>query len=298
MRVLITGREGQLARSLLVRGAGAPGIELVALGRPELDLERPETIEPAISAAAPEIVVAAAAYTAVDQAEDEPERAFRVNGEAAGEVAAAARRCGARLIHVSTDFVFDGEAAAPYREEDPTGPVSVYGRSKLDGERRVLAAGGDCAIVRTAWVYSPYGRNFVRTMLRVAAGRDEVRVVADQRGSPTSAWDLADGLLHMIRAWSDGAAPARLYHLAGSSAGSWFEVAERVFAARRATGRPTAPLVPVTTADWPVKARRPAYSALDSRAFERDFGFAMPDWRGSVDAVAAKLLETEDNHGG
>jgi dTDP-4-dehydrorhamnose reductase len=291
MRILVTGREGQLARSLAERAAALPGLSLEAVGRPELDLERPESIEAAIAARAPDVVVNAAAYTAVDQAEDEPERAFRINGAGAGEVAAAARRAGARIIQVSTDYVFDGTGKGTYAESAPTRPIGVYGRSKLEGEQRVAQANPDHVILRTAWVYGAYGRNFVKTMLGAAARRDELGVVADQRGNPTASDDLADGILAAVAAWRDRprAGLGGTYHLAGTGEASWFDFAAAVFEEAARHGLPTAAVRPIGTADWPTRAARPANSALDSSRFAAEFDYRAPPWRQSTAAVVAKL---------
>ena len=199
MRLAVTGREGQVATALARAGALA-GIEVVRLGRPELDLERPETIAPALQAVRPDVVVSAAAYTAVDQAESEPERARRINAQAPGVLAEAAARLGAPIVHLSTDYVFDGEKRAPYTEADATGPVTVYGATKLQGEQAVAAGHPRHVILRTAWVYAPWGKNFVRTMLRLAEAREEVGVVADQHGCPTYAPDIADAVLAIAAA--------------------------------------------------------------------------------------------------
>ena len=190
MRIVVTGREGQVARSLSEIGPGR-GHEIVPLGRPTLDLLDPATIGPAIRAARPDAVINAGAYTAVDRAETEPEIAEAVNGRGAGVVAEVARDLGVPILQVSTDYVFDGTKPTPYVENDPTGPLGAYGRSKLLGEHLVAEANPRHAILRTAWVYAPFGANFVRTMLRLAATRDEVGVVADQLGCPTSALDIA-----------------------------------------------------------------------------------------------------------
>ena len=294
MRVLVTGREGQLARSLAERASALPGLSLQAVGRPELDLERPESIAAAIAAAAPDLVVNAAAYTAVDQAEDEPERAFRINGAAAGEVAAAARRAGARIIQVSTDYVFDGTGTGAYDESAPTRPLGVYGRSKLEGELSVAEANPDHVVLRTAWVYSAHGRNFVRTMLGAAVKRDELEVVADQRGNPTAAGDIADGIFALAAAWRDR---PRLglggtYHLAGGGEASWFDFAAAIFEEAARHGLPTAAVKPIRTADWPTRAARPANSVLDSGRFAADFGYRAPPWRQSTAAVVAELAGT------
>lgn len=291
MRVLVTGREGQLARSLAKRGATMPGVRVGPVGRPELDLERPDSIAAAIAAASPDIVVNAAAYTAVDQAEEESERAFRVNGAAAGEVAAAARRAGARVIQVSTDYVFDGTSEGAYAETAPTSPLGVYGRSKLEGERLVAEANPDHVVLRTAWVYSPYGRNFVKTMLGAAVQRDVLGVVADQRGSPTASDDIADAILVLAAAWRDR---PRLglggtYHLAGTGEASWFDFASAIFEEAAGHGLPTAAVNPIRTSEWPTRAARPANSVLDSRRFAADFGYRAPHWRQSTAAVVAEL---------
>ncbi|TIM17034.1 MAG: dTDP-4-dehydrorhamnose reductase, partial [Mesorhizobium sp.] len=185
MRLVVTGRDGQVAASLLEAGPAAAGVEVIAIGRPQLDLARPDTVIEAIAAAKPDIVVSAAAYTAVDQAEDEPDLAFAVNAVGAGKVAQAASRLGVPVIHLSTDYVFDGTKDAAYVETDATAPRSVYGASKLAGEQAVASANPHHLILRTAWVYSPFGKNFVKTMLRLAADRDEIAVVADQWGNPT-----------------------------------------------------------------------------------------------------------------
>jgi dTDP-4-dehydrorhamnose reductase len=190
MRILVTGREGQVVRALIERGTSA-GHDIIPLGRPLLDLaSNAETIARAVSTARPDAIVSAAAYTAVDQAEIEPERAFAINAGGAGAVAAAASSLGVPLVHLSTDYVFNGEKEGAYIESDVTGPTGVYGRTKLAGEQAVMAAHHDVAILRTAWVYSPFGPNFVKTMLRLAAEREAVGVVADQFGNPTSALDM------------------------------------------------------------------------------------------------------------
>lgn len=292
---MVTGQQGQLVQSLMERASQFPELAVVAVGRPQLDLSRPETIAAAIAAAAPDVVVNAAAYTAVDQAEDEPEAAFRINGEAAGEVAAAARATGARMIQVSTDYVFDGRAEVPYAVGAATNPTGVYGCSKLDGERRVLAKHPQAVIVRIAWVYSPFGRNFVRTMLALAETRDALTVVADQHGNPSSALDIADGLLTMARSWAQGgdAGFGGTYHLAGTGRASWFDLAEALFAESRAGGGPSAKVTPVGTADYPTRATRPPNSQLDCTGFKRDFGYRMPDWRQALAPVVGRLLNGE-----
>ncbi len=283
MKVLVTGREGQLVRSLRERGAGH---DILALGRPELDLEVAGSARAAILAHRPDVVINAAAYTNVDAAEDDVARATRINGEAAGEVAAAARDVGAPVIQISTDYVFDGNAVGAYAEDAATNPVGAYGRSKLLGELRVRDANPDHAIVRTAWVYSPFGRNFVKTMMTLARTRDTVSVVADQRGNPTSALDLADGLLALLDSRVSGGAT---YHLAGTGDATWFDLAEHVFAECSRLGLPSATVTPVGTADYPTKATRPANSMLNSGRFAAAIGYAAPAWRESVAATVERL---------
>jgi dTDP-4-dehydrorhamnose reductase len=291
MKVLVTGREGQLVRSLIERSQNRDGISLAALGRPDLDLGTPGSAADAIARFAPDVVINAAAYTAVDQAEDEPDAAFRINGDAAGEVAAAARKAGARIIHISTDYVFDGQGEGAYAEDAPVCPLGVYGRSKLAGEEQVRSNNPDHVIVRTAWVYSPFGKNFLKTMVALGQTRDLVTVVADQYGNPTSALDLADGLLAIIDRWSGGETVGlgETYHLAGTGFASWYEFAGTIFAELRALGLPSAEVQPLRTVDWPTKAVRPQNSRLDGSKFRRDIGFAMPDWQASTREVIARL---------
>lgn len=293
MRLAVTGRNGQVAMSLVERAAGRPDVTVIAVGRPDLDLAAPDTVAPALAAAAPDVIVSAAAYTAVDRAEDEPDRAFAVNEEGARHVAAAAARLGVPVIHLSTDYVFDGEANRPYREDDAVAPRGVYGASKLAGERAVAAANPRHLILRTAWVYSPFGGNFVKTMLRLAGERDALSVVADQHGNPTSALDIADGVLAAAAAMvaADGRpAPCGLYHLAGSGTASWADFARFVLAASAALGGPTAPVRDIATSEFPTRAVRPANSRLDTARFAADFGWTAPPWQRSAEAVVRRLL--------
>jgi dTDP-4-dehydrorhamnose reductase len=291
MRVLVTGREGQVVRALLERGAGVPGLELIAVGRPELDLAEAGSGAAAVRRIAPDVVISAAAYTAVDQAEDEPDLANRVNGDAPGELAAAAREIGAPIIHLSTDYVFDGCKPEPYREEDPVGPIGAYGRSKLLGEEQVRAENPDHLIVRTAWVYSPWGKNFVKTMMALARSRDQVNVVADQRGNPTSALDIADGVLAVLSSWAnaDRKGLGRTFHLAGTGNTNWCHLAAHVFAECARLGMASAAARPIATADFPTKAARPPNSMLDSARFAETFGYAAPSWQQSVRRVVERL---------
>jgi dTDP-4-dehydrorhamnose reductase len=292
MKVLVIGSSGQLAKSLAERARGRAGIEFRVIGRPDADLEVPGSAASAIVAAEPDVVINAAAYTAVDLAEDEPDRAFRVNADAAGEVAAATAGK-ARLIHISTDYVFDGRADGAYAEDAEPNPLNVYGRSKLAGEANVRSANADHLIVRTSWVYSPFGRNFVTTMMAAAEGKDNLTVVDDQRGCPTSALDLAEGILRVIDVWNGGsrAGLGQTYHLVGTGSTSWRGFAQAIMDERRTHGLKTAAVAPIHTKDWPTRAERPRNSTLDSGKFLRDFGFALPQWRSSVADVVGRLAK-------
>jgi dTDP-4-dehydrorhamnose reductase len=293
MRVLVTGADGQLTRSLVERSAAHPEIEIIAVGRPQLDLEIPESGARTIADVRPDAVINAAAYTAVDQAEDDPERAHRINAEAAGEIAAAAERIGARMVQISTDYVFDGRVAGPYAEDAQPNPLGAYGRSKLAGEEAVRAANREHLILRTAWVYSPFGNNFVKTMMSAATTRDTLTVVDDQRGSPSSALDLADGLLRILEVWRERETTGLggTYHLAGTGSTTWCGFARAIMAECRKRGLPAAEVRPIATRDWPTRAARPANSVMSSAKFSRDFGFAMPRWEESLAAVVERLAE-------
>jgi dTDP-4-dehydrorhamnose reductase len=296
VRLVVTGREGQVASSLVERARTHPDIEVVALGRPEFDLAKPETIAPALMAVRPDLVVSAAAYTAVDQAEDEPDLAFAVNGSGAGHVAAAAAWIGVPVVHLSTDYVFDGSGEGAYAEEDEPAPRSVYGASKLAGERAVAMANQRHLILRTAWVYSPFGKNFVKTMLRLAVERDEVAVVADQWGNPTSALDIADAILQVaaVLHGDKNFDAFGVYHLAGTGETSWSGFARHVLDTSRALGGPYAAVKDLTTCDYPTKARRPANSRLSTAKFASVFGWAAPDWQQSTKLVVRRILEGGD----
>ncbi|MCZ8543092.1 dTDP-4-dehydrorhamnose reductase [Mesorhizobium qingshengii] len=292
MRLVVTGREGQVAASLLEAGQGRAGLEIIAIGRPELDLARPDTVIDAIVAAQPDMVVSAAAYTAVDQAEDEPDLAFAVNATGAGKVAQAAARLGVPVIHLSTDYVFDGSKDSAYVETDATAPLGVYGASKLAGEQAVAAANPRHLILRTAWVYSPFGRNFVKTMLRLAADRDEIAVVADQWGNPTSALDIADAILHaaaMLHGDKRFGAFG-IYHLVGTGETNWSGFARHILDTSQAFDGPWARVRDIATMDYPTKARRPASSRLSSAKFASTFGWTAPEWRQSTEKVVRRLL--------
>lgn len=292
LRIAVTGKSGQVVTALIERGAAA-GHEIIALGRPELDLTDPTTVASVLQAVVPDVVVSAAAYTAVDKAEIEADLAHAVNNAGAGAVARAAKALGVPMVHVSTDYVFDGMLDRPYVESDATGPTGVYGASKLAGEQAVLAEHGDnVAVLRVAWVYSPFGGNFVKTMLRLAGDRDEVSVVADQIGNPTSALDIADGIL-LVAANLVGSEDPTLrgvFHMTASGEASWADFATGIFAAAAARGGPFAYVKPITTAEYPTPATRPANSRLDCVRIAQIHGVMLPDWRASLDTVVARLI--------
>jgi dTDP-4-dehydrorhamnose reductase len=290
--MVVTGRNGQIVRSLADRARGS-AFEVVPLGRPKLDLTASEeAIISAIEAARPDIVISAAAYTAVDKAESEPELAFAINEAGARVVARAAQSLGVPLIHLSTDYVFDGTKALPYAENNPPNPTGVYGSSKLAGEQAVLAEHDNCAVLRTAWVYSTFGSNFVKTMLRLASDRDEIGVVADQRGNPTNALDIADGILAVASNLVTGTDPAQrgIFHMSAHEEASWAEFAEAIFAASADAGGPAASVRRITTADYPTPARRPVNSRLDCAKIDRVHGVRLPSWRQSLPPVVGQLV--------
>ena len=292
MRIVVTGREGQVARSLLEAAQPRKGVEVIAIGRPQFDLARPDGVAEALEASRPDLVVSAAAYTAVDQAEHEPEAAFAVNAVGAGKVAEATARLGVPIIHLSTDYVFDGTADRAYVETDPTAPCSVYGASKLAGEQAVAVSNPRHLILRTAWVYSPFGKNFVKTILRLATERDEIAVVADQWGNPTSALDIADAILWAsAKLAGDGSFSAfGTYHLAGTGETNWSGFARHILDTSRASGGPWARVRDIATGEYPTKASRPANSQLSSAKFAGMFGWAAPKWRESAERVVRCII--------
>ena len=294
MRIAVTGTRGQVVTSLLERGPAA-GHEVIAVGRPTLDLADPATVLPTLAAARPDAIVSAAAWTAVDKAESDAEAAHAVNAVGAGAVAEAAAKLGVPLVHLSTDYVFDGTLDRPWREDDPTGPTGVYGATKLAGEQAVLAAHPDSAILRTAWVYSPFGANFVRTMLRLAETRDALGVVGDQVGNPTSALDIADGVLRVAANLAGGNDPAQrgTFHMTAQGEASWADFARAIFAASAEQGGPTARVNAITTADYPTPATRPANSRLDCGRIAQAHGVALPRWQDALPPVVARLLAAQ-----
>lgn len=251
-----------------------------------VDFDRPDSLPALISRVSPDVVVNAAAYTAVDRAESEPETAFRANAEAPGKLAEACAASDAMLVHYSTDYVFDGQGARPYREEDPTAPLGVYGVSKLAGERAIEASGCRRFVFRTAWVYGNHGANFMRTMLRLGSEREELRVVADQIGTPTPAALIADVTARIIGSSSQAYGT---FHLTARGQTSWHAFAVEIFesAQRRGLLAKAPRVLPIATAEYPTPAKRPAYSCLDTSALQNTFGIALPDWKLGLERVFA-----------
>ena len=287
MKALVTGAGGQLATELLA--APPRGWTVEALSEVELDIRDLAAVRAAVTTSAPDVVLNAAAYTAVDKAESDSELAYAVNRDGAANLALAATQAGARFAHVSTDFVFDGAASRPYRPDDATGPLGVYGASKLAGETAVLEHAPQALILRTAWVYSPHGGNFLKTMLRLMAERGEVRVVADQVGTPTSATTLAAALWGLAVAGEIG-----LHHHTDAGVASWYDFAQAIGEDGHAAGllAATPRVIPIRTEDYPTPARRPAYRVLDKTSTWEALGGPFPHWRAALREVLARMAAT------
>ena len=292
--IFVAGGTGQLARSLQTV-AHQRKLQLVAVARPKLDLTDGNSIERTVDACRPRAIVNAAAYTYVDKAESEMDLAFKINRDGAGHLARVAERVGVPFIHVSTDYVFDGNSQMPYTEDDRPSPLGIYGRSKRDGEIAVLGLYPKAVVVRTSWVYSPYGQNFVKTMLRLAETRDHVRVVNDQHGAPTLAEDLAQAIIEIIEQIERKPAEnlGGIYHIAGTGNTTWYEFARAVFEGWARRGRRIPTLEPITTADYPTPARRPANSQLDCSKAARVFGIHLPHWRQALERCLDELAVGE-----
>jgi len=292
MKILLLGGNGQVGREL--RRSLPPLGQLIVATRDgagadvSADFDRPESLGGMVADIAPEVVVNAAAYTAVDKAETDSDAAFRINAEAPATIAEACRAIDALLVHYSTDYVFDGQATKPYRENDATAPLGVYGASKLAGERAIGDSGARHAILRTAWVYAAHGKNFLLTMLRLAAERGELQVVADQFGAPTPAAWIADATTELLR---HGIAASGTWHLTSRGETNWHEFAEAIMDDAHSLGllRQMPRVLPITTAEYPTHARRPTYSVLDTTRLQRDFGIVPPDWRDGLTRTLREL---------
>ncbi|MDB5480545.1 MAG: rmlD [Caulobacteraceae bacterium] len=285
MKALVTGAGGQLATELMA--APPDGWAVEAISELELDIRDFDAVRAAVKRSSPDLILNAAAYTAVDRAEAEPEIAWAVNRDGAEHLARAAVEVGARFAHVSTDFVFDGHASRAYRPDDAPAPLGVYGASKRDGEIAVQAAAPKSLILRTAWVYSPHGGNFLKTMLRLMAERGEVRVVADQIGTPTSATTLAETLWGLCLAGAEG-----IHHHTDAGVASWYDFAQAIgedaHAAGLLKGEPR--VLPIRTEDYPTPARRPAFSVLDNTSTWTLLGRPSPHWRSALRTVLGRLV--------
>ena len=292
-RILVTGRGGQLATGLEA-ALSAEGFQPLVIGRPAFDFHIPETIIAAFQALTPDAVVNCAAWTAVDAAEEDEQSAFRANALGPALLGRLTREAGIPIIQISTDYVFDGQKGAPYLESDLPNPLGAYGRTKIAGEWAAKAANPHCIVLRTAWVFAPIGRNFLRTMLALGADRPELRVVADQWGSPTAAPDLADAIAAILvrirdQGWRDDFAGT--YHATGGGFTNWHSFAEAIFteAARHGALRPK--VHAITTADYPTKAKRPADGRLDNGKLAHVFGVALPPWEAGLARVMAALRQ-------
>ena len=283
--VLVTGSRGQLGDAIRRRIDRLPAYTFTLTDIDELDLCDKKAVLDFVRRGRYAYIINCAAYTAVDRAESDAERCLSINRDAVGHLATAAREVGARIIHISTDYVFDGRATRPYREDDTPSPTSVYGRTKLAGEQILLRElSTDAVILRTAWLYSEVGNNFVKTMLRLGAERPEIRVVNDQLGSPTYAGDLAEAVLHILTAptFHPG-----IYHYTNEGTCSWYDFARHILA----TAHPTCTVHPIPTADYPTPAARPAYSVLDKTRIRTVYGLSIPRWQDSLDRCLQHLMD-------
>jgi len=282
MKVLVFGETGQVATALQHR---AGDIDVICLGRDQADLGSPDMLRAAIEATDADVIINAAAYTAVDKAETDSDHAEQVNHLAVGTMARAAAKRGLPFLHISTDYVFPGDGDQPWQPDNETGAISVYGATKRRGEEAIEMAGGTYAILRTSWVVSATGNNFVKTMLRLGAERDALTIIDDQVGGPTAANDIADALLVMAKAYADGRSQSGIYHFSGSPDCTWAGFAREIFAQAGITCTVT----PIPTTDYPTPAARPLNSRLDCTTLETDFGIMRPDWRVSLTQILKDL---------
>jgi dTDP-4-dehydrorhamnose reductase len=298
MRVYVIGSEGQVARSLREAGQFDGDITVECSSRPLVDVVRPESVEQALAAFAPDLVVNPAAYTAVDRAESEAELAFSINRDGAASVAMATKRMDIPLIHLSTDYVYDGKKAGRYVETDPVAPKGVYGRSKLEGETAVSSANARSIILRTSWVYAPFGTNFVRTMIRLASERDRLGVVNDQIGCPTYAPDIAQAIVSIAKTigssgWQSNF--AGVTHVAGPEDVTWCAFAQNIMDILRARGRRAPEIDAISTAEYPTAAERPANSRLDCARLFSVFNLRLPALSRSLQACVDRILDSSNN---
>lgn len=292
MKLLVIGRSGQVAQALAACG-NPGGQKIVTLGRPDVDVVKPDTLRAAMQNHQPDVVVNAAAYTAVDQAEAEPGQAYAVNETGAENVATVCAENECPLIHISTDYVFDGSKSTPYCETDPVAPLGVYGQSKYAGEQRVAENCPHHVILRTAWVYSPYGKNFIKTMLRLAQDRSELSVVSDQIGSPTYAPHLAEAIVAVADILCRDGSDVRwgVYHAAGQGDASWYDVAQKTFDVATSLGGARAEVLPIPSSDYPTPAQRPANSRLNCESLKKNFAITLADWQLGIETCVRQLVK-------
>jgi dTDP-4-dehydrorhamnose reductase len=288
--ILVFGAGGLLGRAIISAKA-LSGLNVVGLRHAEADITDAAGVERIVAQVRPAVIVNAAGYAAVDRAESEPDLAFAVNADGAGNLAAAARGAGASLVHLSTDYVFDGAKRSPYREDHPTSPINAYGQSKAAGERAVREATDRHVIVRTAWLYGRHGKSFVSTMLKFAADRDDVNVVDDQRGTPTSAADLSDAILAIAARIAAGGAEYGTFHFTNAGETTWHGLAGRVFAELSRRGLKAPRLNAIPTSAYPTQARRPAYSVLDCTRIGRAYGIVPRPWEAALDDELAAMID-------
>ncbi|MGQ0738891.1 MAG: dTDP-4-dehydrorhamnose reductase [Bacteroidota bacterium] len=279
---MVTGSNGQLGKELKKLAPDLHQFEFIFLSKEDLPIHHFEMVRQYFKVYHPAYIINCAAYTAVDRAETEKEKAFQINGEAVGVLAAVCKEHNTKLLHFSTDYVFDGTARTPYREDSPTNPQAVYGASKLEGEKQALQFNPDAIIIRTSWVYSEFGKNFVRTMVKLMSEKKEIKVVDDQLGSPTYAADLAEAVLQIISSgnWKPG-----IYHYCNDGVISWYDLAVAI--GKKTGGH--SKIDPISTSQYPTAARRPAYSALDTSKIQKTFGIVLKDWEKSLGICLERL---------
>jgi dTDP-4-dehydrorhamnose reductase len=272
-KIMVTGANGQLGKEIQQLCSAYPQYEFVFLAKDDFPLEQYELGRNFFRTLTPAFCINCAAYTAVDKAEEEKELAMQINGEAVGVLAAICKEYDCKLVHLSTDYIFDGMGTTPYGEDFPPNPINSYGETKLEGEKQVMQLNPDSIVIRTSWVYSPYGKNFVKTMLKLLKEKSEICVVNDQVGSPTYAADIAAVILQLLGKWKPG-----IYHYSNDGVISWYEFAEAI----KEIAGSSCIVVPVTTADYPTLARRPAFSVLDKTKIQQAFGIKLNDWKASL----------------
>ena len=283
-KILVTGANGQLGMELQQLSSSYPHFEFIFTTREELSLDDFDDINTFIANHQPHYFINCAAYTAVDKAESEKALAYKINAEAPAIIATACRKNAVRFIHISTDYVFNGMGKTPYKEDDATDPVNLYGDSKLEGEKKVMLVNPESIIIRTAWVYSEFGKNFVKTMLRLMADKDQINVVSDQSGTPTYAADLAEAILYIISSqqWKTG-----IYHFSNEGNITWYDFAVAI---KELSGS-SCKVIPISTAEYPTPAKRPVYSVLDKTKIQQTFGISVKDWKISL-AICIERLKS------